>query len=402
MVSAIEVRFLRFPIAGNQHIAKRESTPMTSTEPTMNTNPLHLESGAAHPVAKPHRVGLKDIADELGISQTAVSFAINDRPGVSEETKRRVKEAASKLGWSPVYAAQALGSSKTMTVGFAPARSSNGLRDEGFMLHFMTGLHESLSLKGYGLLYRPCSSVREELSVYEDWARRKRVDGVILVDLRADDPRPALLARLGVPAVLAGGPDPENIVPSLSIDDSGAMETILRHLVSCGHRRIAYLSGDRTLDYSRDRERMFREFAKRRDLESIRVEYTNFSVDIASAMTLAMLCGSNPPTAFIYENETLAAASLHAITEWLLNTPSRNPDAPRYPHNLPAIVSFEDSFLCVSIYPSLTSVHRDPSVYGMKVAKLLIKVINGETISGNRRILTPKLVIRDSTRLSCV
>ena len=73
---------------------------MTSTEPTMNTNPLHLESGAAHPVAKPHRVGLKDIADELGISQTAVSFAINDRPGVSEETKRRVKEAASKLGWS--------------------------------------------------------------------------------------------------------------------------------------------------------------------------------------------------------------------------------------------------------------------------------------------------------------
>ena len=109
MVSAIEVRFLRFPIAGNQHIAKRESTPMTSTEPTMNTNPLHLESGAAHPVAKPHRVGLKDIADELGISQTAVSFAINDRPGVSEETKRRVKEAASKLGWSPVYAAQALG-----------------------------------------------------------------------------------------------------------------------------------------------------------------------------------------------------------------------------------------------------------------------------------------------------
>ncbi|MCC2774423.1 hypothetical protein LK489_19450, partial [Phocaeicola vulgatus] len=80
-------------------------------------------------------------------------------------TKRRVKEAASKLGWSPVYAAQALGSSKTMTVGFAPARSSNGLRDEGFMLHFMTGLHESLSLKGYGLLYQPCSSVREELSV---------------------------------------------------------------------------------------------------------------------------------------------------------------------------------------------------------------------------------------------
>lgn len=73
--------------------------------------------------ARPQRVSLKDIADELGISQTAVSFAINDRPGVSAETKCKVKETAARMGWSPVYAAQALGSSKTMTVGFAPSRA---------------------------------------------------------------------------------------------------------------------------------------------------------------------------------------------------------------------------------------------------------------------------------------
>ena len=196
------------------------------------------------------RVSLKDIADELGISQTAVSFAINDRPGVSAETKRRVKEAAAKLGWTPVYAAQALGSSKTMTIGFAPARSAQGLTDETFMLHFMAGVHTSLSPKGYGLLYRPCRSLNEEMSVYRDWASRKRVDGVILVDLRADDPRPKLLKELGVRAVLAGGPDPNNYVPSLSIDDSRTMGTVLEHLSSLGHRRIAYLSGDSNLDYS--------------------------------------------------------------------------------------------------------------------------------------------------------
>ena len=210
------------------------------------------------------RVSLKDIADELGISQTAVSFAINDRPGVSAETKRRVKEAAAKLGWTPVYAAQALGSSKTMTIGFAPARSAQGLTDETFMLHFMAGVHTSLSPKGYGLLYRPCRSLNEEMSVYRDWASRKRVDGVILVDLRADDPRPKLLKELGVRAVLAGGPDPNNYVPSLSIDDSRTMGTVLEHLSSLGHRRIAYLSGDSNLDYSQGRVSAFRSFAKRR------------------------------------------------------------------------------------------------------------------------------------------
>ena len=119
-----------------------------------------MKSTSSGATSSMQRVSLKDIADELGISQTAVSFAINDRPGVSAETKRRVKEAAAKMGWRPIYAAQALGSSKTMTVGFAPSRSVQGLKEETFMLHFMAGAHESLSRQRYGLLYRPCSSTK--------------------------------------------------------------------------------------------------------------------------------------------------------------------------------------------------------------------------------------------------
>ena len=291
------------------------------------------------------RVSLKDIADELGISQTAVSFAINDRPGVSAETKRRVKEAAAKLGWTPVYAAQALGSSKTMTIGFAPARSAQGLTDETFMLHFMAGVHTSLSPKGYGLLYRPCRSLNEEMSVYRDWASRKRVDGVILVDL----------------------------------------------------------SGDSNLDYSQGRVSAFRSFAKRRKLESINIEFTNFDAEQAAMLTLEMLRSPKPPTAFIYETEILAAASLHAMAEAYTTGQLKTGEGQSagYPNGLPAIVSFEDSFICEAAYPSITSAHRDASEYGAKVAKLLLKVLAGEQVSGNRRILTPKLVVRDSTAKPC-
>lgn len=356
------------------------------------------------PQTNASRVSLKDIADELGISQTAVSFAINDRPGVSAETKRRVKEAAVRMGWHPVYAAQALGSSRTMTVGFAPARFKQGLNEEAFMLHFMAGMQASLSRTGYGLLYRPCSSVREEIAVYRDWASRKRVDGVVLVDLRLDDPRPKLLTSLNLPAVLAGGPDPNNFVPSLSIDDSKTMDTILEHLLSMGHRRIAYLSGDPTMDYSQGREVAFREFARHHGLESINIEYTNFDAEKASEITLSLLQSLQPPTAFIYESEILAAASLHSITEWfVLDNYEKTVQGvgelsgPRYPFNLPAIVSFEDSFVCEAAYPSITSVHRDANEYGAKIAKLLLKVFAGEKVIGDRKILIPKLVVRDST-----
>ncbi|WEV53462.1 LacI family DNA-binding transcriptional regulator [Bifidobacterium sp. ESL0704] len=348
------------------------------------------------------RVSLKDVADELGLSQTAVSFAVNDKPGVSEKTKRKVKATAERMGWSPVYAAQALSSSRTMTVGFVPSRSGGNLQTESFMLHFMAGLHDSLSRKGYGILYRPAQSLQEELGIYRDWSRRKRVDGVVLVDLRTKDSRPQLLNELGIPCVLAGGPDPADQVPSLSIDDSGTMDAIVRHLLDVGRTRIVYFSGDRDLDYSKMRVAAFNELATKYALEFSAVSYTNFDAETAAAQTCSMMNGSFAPDAFIYENETMAAASLRALERLSFSdeVPAglQSDDGRAFPRNLPAIVSFEDSFICTATYPSITAVHRDPGEYGKRVAKLLMKRLAGESVSGNRRILQPKLVVRESTR----
>ena len=236
-----------------------------------------------------------------------------------------------------------------MTIGFAPARSAQGLTDEN--LHVSTSWPVCIprsALRDTACCIALCRSLNEEMSVYRDWASRKRVDGVILVDLRADDPRPKLLKELGVRAVLAGGPDPNNYVPSLSIDDSRTMGTVLEHLSSLGHRRIAYLSGDSNLDYSQGRVSAFRSFAKRRKLESINIEFTNFDAEQAAMLTLEMLRSPKPPTAFIYETEILAAASLHAMAEAYTTGQLKTGEGQSagYPNGLPAIVSFEDSFIC--------------------------------------------------------
>jgi DNA-binding LacI/PurR family transcriptional regulator len=356
---------------------------------------------------KPGRVSLKDIALDLGISPTAASFAINDKPGVSEETKKKVKEAAVRLGWSPVYAAQALSSSRTMTIGFAPLQVRTNFQNESFMLHFMAGIHTSLSTHRYGLLFRPSVSPSEELAIYKDWARRKRVDGVILTDLRENDPRPKLLKDLGVPTVLAGGPDPGDHVPSLSIDDSGSMATILQHLTEMGHRRIAYLSGAKQIDYGRIRAKVFQDFAEKYPLESASIHYTKFDAGIAGTLTSSLLSGPNPPTALIYENEIMAASSLHTLEKLRftdssyagsgIQAASMDQGAPW--RNLPAIVSFEDSFICTTTFPTITAMQRDAMEYGRKVASLLLKILNNEKVVGNRSILPPRLIVRESTAM---
>ena len=94
------------------------------------------------------RVSLKDIADELGISQTAVSFAINDRPGVSAEPNDESRRLRPNLVDAGLCRAS-VGLVENHDHRLCPARSAQGLTDETFMLHFMAGVHTSLSLREY-------------------------------------------------------------------------------------------------------------------------------------------------------------------------------------------------------------------------------------------------------------
>lgn len=77
------------------------------------------------------RVTISDIADRAGVSIGAVSFALNGRPGVSEETRARVLEVADEMGWAPSNAARALAEASSDTVGLVLARDPNTMALRG-------------------------------------------------------------------------------------------------------------------------------------------------------------------------------------------------------------------------------------------------------------------------------
>ncbi|MFJ9079257.1 substrate-binding domain-containing protein [Streptomyces sp. NPDC102278] len=153
------------------------------------------------------RPTIKDIARRSGVSESAVSFALNDRPGVSEDTRARVRRIAEELGWQPNSAARALSGERSGAVGLVLARPARTLGAESFFLRLVSGVQEVLSAGRIALLFQVVEDVDAECAVYRRWWAERRVDGVIVVDPRIDDPRPELLAGLGLPAVMVGGPD---------------------------------------------------------------------------------------------------------------------------------------------------------------------------------------------------
>ena len=140
-------------------------------------------------------------------SAAAVSFAVNDRPGVSTETRERILVAARELGWRPSASARALTEARTRAIGLVLARDVAHLEVDAFFVRFLSGIERALTAADYALLLQLVpDGAAAALPAYERLAAAGRVDGFLLTDVELDDPRFAVLEAAGVPVVLAGRP----------------------------------------------------------------------------------------------------------------------------------------------------------------------------------------------------
>lgn len=306
---------------------------------------------------------LKDIAQRVGVSESAASLALSGKPGVSDATRKKILAVAKEMHWEPNYAARVLAGSKPEVIGMVLARNVKDVGSEAFFMRFLTGIQQALSARGYGLLLQTVGSTEEELSVYRRWRSARRVDAVILTDLHVDDPRPRALVEMGMPAIITGAADREGLLPALVLDDAAAMSRIIDFLTNRGHQSVAYVCGESQLRHIRDRIREFDEHVKRAG-GSPHVFPTDFSAQSAADATVAALeCG---PTAIIFDNEFLALAGMAAIRRMGMQIPD---DV--------SVVVWEDSAVAQVTEPALTALQRDAFALGVRVTERLLALLDG-------------------------
>ena len=193
----------------------------------------------------PARPTIADVARRAGVSIAAVSFAVNGRAGVGEETRRRILAAAEELGWRPSAPARALTSARAGAVGLVLARALGVLETDPFFIRFLAGIERGLAPHDEALLLQVADSPAEEIDPERVRAARGgRPCGRVPADRRRlDDPRFALVAGLGVPAVVAGRPGPDCPFPAVETDHAAGMAAMVDALCARGHERIGFVGG---------------------------------------------------------------------------------------------------------------------------------------------------------------
>ncbi|MFP3986117.1 LacI family DNA-binding transcriptional regulator [Streptomyces sp. E11-3] len=337
---------------------------------------------------------MKDIAERAGVSASAVSFALNNRDGVSPATRARVRRVAEQLGWQPNSAARALSGEQSGCVGLVLNRPAQTLGVESFFLQLVSGVQEALSVRRTALLFQVVPDVDAECALYRRWWAEHRVDGVLMVDPRTDDPRPALLESLGLPAVAVGGlaPRPDaseepSPISNVWADDAAAMRSIIDHLYGLGHRRIVHIAGLPGLAHTERRILALRAEAERLGLraDEVRSVTTDYSDTEGAEATRQLLAGPLPPTALVYDNDVMAVAGASVAAGRGVAVPAEL-----------SIVAWDDSPLCRVTHPRLTSLVRDTGGFGRLAAEELLALVDGGPIRHVQAEL-PRLELRDST-----
>jgi DNA-binding LacI/PurR family transcriptional regulator len=317
------------------------------------------------------RPTIADIAARAGVSKGAVSYALNDRPGVSPATRAAIKAIAEEIGWRPNSAARALSHARADTVGLALCRPARMLGVEPFFMELISGMESELSAGGCALLLQVVNDPGEELEVYRRWWGEGRVDGAFLADLRRSDPRVPGVVALGMPAVVIGHASEAGPLTPVWSDDAAALRDTVTYLAALGHRALARVAGLPELVHTDLRDRAFAELCAELALDEPTVVHTDYTGEEGAHATRRLISSPRRPTAVIYDNDIMAVAGLSVAQEMGLDVP----------RDL-SLVAWDDSQLSRVVRPPLTALSRDIPAYGAHAARTLLTLIADGTAPG--------------------
>ncbi|GAA5200893.1 LacI family DNA-binding transcriptional regulator [Rugosimonospora acidiphila] len=315
------------------------------------------------------RPTIADIAARAGVSTGAVSYALNGQPGVSESTRRRVLAIAEEIGWNPNRAARALSGAPTNSIGLVLRRPARVLGVEPFFMELISGVEAELSARSFALTLHVVRDPESEIAVYRRWWGERRVDGVLVCDLRIDDPRVPALEDLGLAAVVVGPDEGAGTLASAWSDDGAAVVEAVEYLATLGHRSIARVGGLPDLQHTGVRTAAFTDVCRRLGLADPVTIPTDYTGEGGAHATRRLISSRKRPTAILYDNDIMAIAGLAVAGEMGLAVPRDI-----------SLVAWDDSVLCQLVRPPMTAMSRDISAYGARAARLLLDVIAGNPV----------------------
>jgi len=331
----------------------------------------------------------KDIAAMLGLSTATVSFVLNGKEGVREDTRKVVLNKVKELGCeylikSPI----AVSVARSSVVGFVIYKRTGEIVNESpFFVHALEGINAAASKHGYSIVLIHIDKSlddEEKLAVLLSYDCAGYI--VFAVEMLEDDV--AFLEKTQIPFILFDNHFPELDIDSVSINNRQGIHKAVQFLVDMGHKKIGYLRSKVPITSFLDRFTQYKAELNLYDLEfnSDYIIDLGYSTKDVQDDIDSFLQKNHPlPTAFLADNDLIACNAILAFK-------SNGFDIPRDI----SIIGFDDRPICTVISPQLTTISVPKDLFGsVLVENLHARIRQKRSLSIAIEIGT-ELIVRDS------
>ncbi len=344
-------------------------------------------------------VTIRDVAKESGFSSSTVSIVLNEAPlsrYISAETKSRILRTAKKLGYRPNLFARSLRSKRSHTVGVLVFDIT-----DPYCTPILRGVENSLYQSSYLPIFTDVHNDRTRFERYLEMLLERRVEGLIIlanwvfldINLLAD------LEKSKIPTAMIGRELKAELVSSVIVDNEVGGRIGLEHLLSLGHRKIAFIRGPKTLADSLPRWKGVRIAAQAAGLEldpELIIELPKSRDPLSGfeggyKLTEQLLARRRPFTALMAFDDITAFGAIRALAKAGIRVPEHC-----------SVIGFDDVPPAALYSPPLTTVRQPMEAMGSFAVNIVVEGINSalekREFTASHRKLTPELVVRESTR----
>ncbi len=325
-------------------------------------------------------ITLKMVAERAEVSVNTASRAINNKPDINEETKKRVLQIAKELGYIRNAAAVALRTKKTGTIGVVIADNSNP-----FYAEVLNGIEEAAREKNYHIILANTQRDYQKEEEAINLLLAKRVDGLLITPVQDRDDDIKKLIEANIPFVIVGR-DFENIEVDAVYNNEvkgGFLST--EYLIKQGHKRIALINGFLHKSPAKGRLEGYKKALNkyRIPLDESLISVGDINIEDGYERTKQMLEKNLDFTAIFAYNDMMAFGAMQAVKEKGL----------RIPEDI-GLVGYDDIPFSSLISPSLTTIKLKKQELGIESVMLLLSHINGNREKPKKIMLDVDIIVR--------
>jgi LacI family transcriptional regulator len=328
-----------------------------------------------------------DVAELAGVSQTTVSYVMNNKSGgnirISEETRRKVWEAVRTLNYRPIAAAQMLRTNRSNMMAVIIPHVQSLFQPRFAAIVQQEAEKENLDV----MIYHTHDDLQRELDTWSVLPQRD-IHSVITQSYLLSSADLDAFVKAGMDVVIHGNSPTHPFADNVMIDEAKAVEEAVLYLIDQGHRRIGTIAGPQTMWTGRLRKKGYTNALQAHDIpiEEELVREADYKRGYGAQAMQELMALPEPPTAVFAANDILAIDALLYVVDSGLSVPD---DV--------AIVGFDDLPEATIVRPRLTTIRKDINLLATSAVQMMTERRNSEELLPSRqKVLDHELIVRES------